>query len=595
MEPNAEGNLAPPLKPPLILTGTTGEYRRSHFHYGIDLATIGGSQPVYSVQDGFVSRLLYDGTGLGYGIWVTHGDGRRSKYGHLASFDSSIVDALKDIHPELSEWIRLRKHFDLHLKAGQVVVRRSQKIAMSGDTGSGPAHLHFEYLDGDRILNPLLYGLTVEDRRAPIIEKIVLLPCESGSRINGQTAPVVLPARALDCPDRDADCPKRNFSVSNVTIRGKACMQVQYFDPSGKSARLGIERLRLFQDERELYVSSFKSLQYHSAFRHLVFYSESSRISRGTVYIQNVFDLLPGDFEFQRSTDRGRISASEDSRISVVLQDAIGNTSILRMQISSEKPQLSLVSHLRSISQGWSPYELSERMSDALDKSAGLAGPGKTLELSSDDNRFHVTVGPQALTGDVRFMLNESGNATNTGLKAVSPVYSLSGRNTDEMTGSIFRDRIFLISAIRLDYDVPEEYASKAALYRITGKGVYPVAIARNGRITGYVRSLERYVVLLDESAPRILNIPLLRGKAGKDVLLPLRYFREYGTGLDFYSLKLVVDGKPARAEWDPDRYGFEIYYPSEILSPGRHSATVQIKDNAGNESAVRKFDFIVD
>ena len=48
----------PPLKIPLVLSGTFGELRNNHFHAGIDIKTKGQSGlKVYAIADGYVSRI----------------------------------------------------------------------------------------------------------------------------------------------------------------------------------------------------------------------------------------------------------------------------------------------------------------------------------------------------------------------------------------------------------------------------------------------------------------------------------------------------------------------------------------------------------
>ena len=590
-------NLHPPLDEPIVLTGTTGEYRRSHFHYGIDLSSDIGD-PVYSVRQGYVSRILYDGYGLGYGIWVRHADGRESKYGHLSEFAPAIVEQIQSIQPEITEWLTLRKRFDLRFSPGQIPVKRGEQIALSGDTGSGPSHLHFEYLEGDLILNPLKHGLSLEDGRAPVVESLILIPCESGATVNGKDAPLILPVtEKSDCGDQSQACSSRKYEgKESVTVQGKTCLQVRYFDPSGKYARLGISSLRMSQDRRDIYSSSFLTLIHSGSFRHLMLYSESSRIGGGTQYIHNAFDLLPGQYSFLRSIDHGRLSppdAGQSSRVTVELLDAAGNKSLVELELKGAVSPMAL-RQIANSDMGWAPYSMDERLKDAMNSSAGVGRPGKDLTLISPDEKLKLHVGPHSLTGAVRFEISQNEEAPATGkLKRMSSVYIVRARNLDELTGMIFRDRIFVLDPVRITVEGLED---NDGLYRITDSGaLYPVAYSRNGMLTGYIRTLEKYVVLKDLSPPVIRSIPTLRTRSGKPLLLSLRYFADYGTGVNVSSLKLEVNGKPALAEWNPDRYGYEIFYPEEILKPGRYNATIQVMDYAGNSSSRRSFVFVVD
>ncbi|MCB1137354.1 MAG: M23 family metallopeptidase [Leptospiraceae bacterium] len=586
--------LHPPLNPPLVLTGTTGEFRRSHFHYGIDLSSKIGD-PVYSVRKGYIKRILYDGYGLGYGIWVMHPDGRESKYGHLSAFAPELLQRMMKIRPELEEKLLKRQHFDIRFLPDALNVKRGQQIALTGDTGSGPSHLHFEYLQGDVVLNPLKYGLKIADNRAPLIESLILIPCDEGSSVNGKSGPTVLkPKEITGCGEADKPCTLRRYSVSEVFGSGKLCAQIQYFDPSGKYARLGIASLQMIQDGRPIYASSFRTLKHLGMFRHLTLYSESSRIGRGTVYIQNLFDLLPGHFPFLSSVDHGRIHVGQsETEVIIKLLDASGNGSEMSFSIKpAAREELTLLDISRK-KQSWAPYTMEERLSDSMNPSAGVGRPGKALSLRSPDGKLKLELGSSALVGAVRIeMTQKSDGPGNEKLKRLSPVYSLKGRNLDRLPGMIFEDRIFLLEPLRIQAD---GLSDSDGLFRITSSGaLFPVAYARNGKVTGYVRTLESYVIMRDQSAPSIRQIPELSTPAGVPLLLSLRYFGDYGTGVNVSSLRLEVNGKPALAEYDPDRYGYEIFYPPEILQPGNHEAKISVKDYAGNESGTKTFRYSV-
>lgn len=97
-------------------------------HKGVDWATPVGTTVVAS-SAGTVARAGW-GSGYGYVVYINHGDGRQTRYGHL----SKVL-----------------------VKPGQTV-QQGTKIALSGNTGrsTGP-HVHFEILIGGQSVNPLGY------------------------------------------------------------------------------------------------------------------------------------------------------------------------------------------------------------------------------------------------------------------------------------------------------------------------------------------------------------------------------------------------------------------------------------------------------
>ena len=96
------------------------------FHPGLDISTEKG-QPVYATADGSVESSTYTGD-YGNLIVLNHGFGLSTRYGHLSAF---VV------------------------KPGQTV-KRGDIIGYVGSTGrSTGAHLHYEILANDRLINPL--------------------------------------------------------------------------------------------------------------------------------------------------------------------------------------------------------------------------------------------------------------------------------------------------------------------------------------------------------------------------------------------------------------------------------------------------------
>jgi murein DD-endopeptidase MepM/ murein hydrolase activator NlpD len=96
------------------------------FHQGIDISTEKG-QPVFATGDGSIEAASYSGD-YGNLIVVKHAFGLVTRYGHLSSFT---------VKPGLQ-------------------VKRGDVIGYVGSTGrSTGAHLHYEILANDKLINPL--------------------------------------------------------------------------------------------------------------------------------------------------------------------------------------------------------------------------------------------------------------------------------------------------------------------------------------------------------------------------------------------------------------------------------------------------------
>jgi len=165
-----EGYFRSPVDIKIYLSGTFGEPRSTHFHTGIDIKTHGvEGKKIYSVAEGYVSRVSVSPFGYGNAVYVTHPNGMVSVYGHLQKFASKI-----------QEWVKQQQHAQTNfainmedLSPSLFPVIKGEVIAFSGNTGgSGGPHLHFELRDSlEHPLNPLFYGFEewVIDKLKPSI------------------------------------------------------------------------------------------------------------------------------------------------------------------------------------------------------------------------------------------------------------------------------------------------------------------------------------------------------------------------------------------------------------------------------------------
>jgi len=186
---NAQGALGPkfisPLEGDLRLSGNFGELRSSHFHAGLDIKTnLTIGKPVYAAADGYVSRLKVAHFGYGKALYLTHQDGFSSVYAHLDRFSPSIQDYIKE-----TQYKKEQFQVELFPSKDQFIVKQGDLIGYTGNTGSsGGPHLHFEIRDPQsRPLNPLIYGIQIEDSKRPLPTSLRWYPrSESDLNIEAQ-------------------------------------------------------------------------------------------------------------------------------------------------------------------------------------------------------------------------------------------------------------------------------------------------------------------------------------------------------------------------------------------------------------------------
>ena len=170
-----------PVDYEIVLAGNFGEPRPFHFHGGIDVKTENREgKLIYSIADGYVSRLTINMYGFGNAIYVSHPDGNTSVYCHLKRFDDKYEALLQRTGKDTLSMVFPPTQFPV--KAGDL-------IAISGNTGhsTGP-HLHLELHDTKTwVMRDPLMKLTsiIADTVAPQAHSFMAYPMDGEGVFNG--------------------------------------------------------------------------------------------------------------------------------------------------------------------------------------------------------------------------------------------------------------------------------------------------------------------------------------------------------------------------------------------------------------------------
>lgn len=173
----------PPVDYQITLAGNFGEPRPNHFHGGLDIKTdnVEGKH-IYTIGDGYVSRLTVGIDGFGNAVYVTHPEGYTSIYCHLKKFS-----------PKLERMVhrtgKRGEQIDIHFTPLDFPVAQGQLIAISGNTGhsTGP-HLHLEIHDTRTwdMMDPLDFlSPFVNDSVAPKAHSVMACPVAGEGSFNG--------------------------------------------------------------------------------------------------------------------------------------------------------------------------------------------------------------------------------------------------------------------------------------------------------------------------------------------------------------------------------------------------------------------------
>jgi len=237
-----------PLKIKPKLSSLFGDYRADHWHSGIDITTRGKTgYKVYAIENGYISRIKTSFWGYGKALYLKLNDGRYAVYGHLQRFS-----------PEIEEYVRRqqmkekRYYRDINFHPGQFPVKKGGYIALSGQTGAGAPHLHFEIRNRDNItVNPLKDYYNLPDSRSPVADYIVVKRYKSYGLANYHD---------MEFLKLNGENP--NLLVTDtVAIYGQAVFAVSAYDPNG-GYNYGLYGASVILDGSEIFSFEHNHLDY---------------------------------------------------------------------------------------------------------------------------------------------------------------------------------------------------------------------------------------------------------------------------------------------------------------------------------------------
>jgi len=195
------------------ISGNFCELRETHFHAGIDIKPShqGSKDKIYSIGDGYISRIRVSAGGYGRVIYIDHPEvGYTSVYAHMDIFYDNIERQVK-------QYQQSQESFEIDFLPEPHVfpVKKGDIIGFMGNTGySFGKHLHFEIRDTktEKPINPFLFGMDVSDTSAPYLislavhglnsdfHKICDIRIPAGAAENGiikMVDPILVPAQSV--------------------------------------------------------------------------------------------------------------------------------------------------------------------------------------------------------------------------------------------------------------------------------------------------------------------------------------------------------------------------------------------------------------
>ena len=291
-----------PLEIPIILSGTFGELRPNHFHAGIDIKTKGTEGfKVYSIGDGYVSRIQITHGGYGKALYIKHDNGQTSVYAHLQKFSPKIEKIVKEIQYSKESYT-----FRPYPSKDEIRISVKELIGFSGNTGRsfGP-HLHYELRDElDRPINPMAFkNYSVRDTIPPVVLGLYykLVPENSISGSNSSFNELKLKKISNNL-----------FISDTLKTSGPVGFGINSFDRMNNTwNKMGLSNIKTSIDGNEIFNMDLNSFSYDE-WRHINTFIDYPYYKNKKIKIQKLYieEFNPLDM-YKRSLGDGVVKINE--------------------------------------------------------------------------------------------------------------------------------------------------------------------------------------------------------------------------------------------------------------------------------------------
>jgi hypothetical protein len=589
-----------PIDPDLYISSTFAETRTAHFHAAIDYGTQGRTgYPLYASRSGVLHRVLMSPLGYGYALYLKHYDGSFTVYAHMRNFAPNIERVVDSIRVAESIFLfdRVMESYDIRFNAGDV-------IGWSGDTGAGPAHLHFEVRSpSNHAINPFLVGFDMADKVPPRFQGVAIEPLHESTLIQGRRANV-LASISADGTD---------YRFSPITTTGPVGLAVQVSDRSDHMRNVfAVYKLELQVNEELVFASqvdSFPMQNQHMMFLDRVYpLLQQNRRAFQRLHLHDG-NTLPF---YQAMGNGGKLDLPLGRHeISIIAYDIAGNTSRMSGVINRIEPKSDVAEpesfrmdghrqHLhpsgasvRQLQNRFEPYNNWLVLKQSVDSvwvqdsvfyptlDRGLAVPLPT-DVKFDDIMFH-RIQPSL----ARFLATPNGRMTlDIPEDAVYDTLSLAfgyWEDGDQIRMQIWQPLEPFRRSFRLGFN--NGFEPGAGIYRMDGNGKNQTFAYIGSNVSGPWLSASTsspglFTILVDTIPPAISN-PRISRRGNQSVVSVT--IRDERSGVNWSSARISVNG--VRGIPETDFQGRLTFFLPGWRPSGQSQIEVYVKDRMGNES----------
>ena len=522
-----EVDFHPPIDAPFNLSGTFGEFR-SRFHTGIDFKG-GEGINIFSIEDGYISRIEVSPSGYGKVVYITHPNGYSSVYAHLSRFSPDIEKYIK------SEQYRSKSYTVKKFpKKDQIQVKRGELLGYSGNTGrSFGAHLHFEIRDTNSqdALNPLMFNYTYEDLERPIIRGLYTIN-ENNTLIRD------LPKRVRISKTNDS-----TYVADDIIFAGDIGFGIDIYDIQYKNLfnRNGVYKVELLIDSIQKFSYSMDRIKFSENHYKKLMYDYLSLVKNNRRVLK-VYIPPRSNLSFLKTNDfNGIIKSNEitDSKVNIKVTDWNNNSSYLEFKIISADT-LKSNKPLNGI--------------EILTNQKYVINKGESV-VEINKNTFYEDVLLNITSKDDTIDLGEE----------ITP----------------FRSSIKL--KIPIDKNIDSLRLSQTFIGKIVNNKInYISSKINDSYITANTSSLGRYIISRDSILPEIRPINFKnKSNVKSNKTLRLR-IKDDKSGIKNY--KAYINGKWALFEYEPKQNLIFHDLSDSVIEDGENDLLIEFEDGVGNK-----------
>ena len=521
-----------PIDAPFDLSGTFGEFR-SRFHTGIDFKSRGvQGQKIFSIEDGYVSRIEVNNYGYGKVLYIDHPNGYTSVYAHLRNFS-----------PELNEYIKSELYksqtnsIKKFPKKNELVISKGSVIGYSGNTGRsfGP-HLHFEIREtkNQNALNPLMFNYKYIDEQRPVVRGLYLIS-EDKSLVKE------LPIRKKISKLNDS-----TYISDIVEYNGKIGVGLDIYDIQYKNLynQNGIYKIELFIDSILSYSYKMDKIKFSENHYKKIMYDYLSLVERNKKVIK-IYTPPNSNLSFLKNNSFNGIINSDtykDNSVTIKISDWNNNSSYIKFRLKSVTTK---------------PEELSYKGIEVLRNQDYTLNKNSSI-IEIDKNTFYDDL-----------LLNISYNSDTLDL----------GKEKNPFRSSL---RVKLPHKIIDTMELRQSFVGKIINDRVS----YLSSKKNNSYIYANTSSLGKYIISRDSLEPEIKPINFknnsnIKGKRS----LKLRLKDEH-SGVKKYSS--YINGNWALFEYEPKSNLIFHNLSDGIINNGKNELIIRYEDGVGNKGVFK-------